>query len=85
MQYYLHLTSYKLCFLVDHSFPSVVFPFVILQSMHCFLLLFNSLYILVIIPHKSLSNYHFLQLVKQILCKCILCKLLYTFVDGNKL
>ena len=46
---------------------------------------FNSLYIYTCdIPHKSLCNYNFLQIVKQILCKCILCKILYTFVDGNK-
>ena len=62
MQYYtLYLewsTFYKLCFLVDHSFPSVVFPFVnpTKYSLFSFYYSCNSLYIHVIYPSIPINH-----------------------------
>ena len=63
MQYYtLYLewsTFYKLCFLVDHSFPSVVFPFVNPTKYALFSFIIQFIVYTCDIPHKSLCNYHF--------------------------
>ena len=63
MQYYtLYLewsTFYKLCFLVDHSFPSVVFPFVNPTKYALFSFIIQFIVYICDIPHKSLCNYHY--------------------------
>ena len=72
-------TFYKHCFLVDPSFPSVVIPFVNPTKYALFSFIIQ--FIVYTFWYTSwFTLYYFLQIVKQILCKCILCKMFYTLV-----